>query len=218
MAQRGKAESAGSSSYQAVYRQALRYGDLEVATNSIYHILAQEGNTSTWRDTLMQVYYLRGSFVQSLLLAEELLKERSNDPTLLAIHAGSNQQLGRLKEALASYERVYALRKDITDLYQVAALQYQLSRLGECTQSIQMITGSAEADKSMVTTFFDKQQQRVPVRAAALNLQGVMMLDLNKVTEAHAFFKQAIAAFPDFALAKANLAMVEKAASGSPPK
>jgi Flp pilus assembly protein TadD len=44
------------------------------------------------------------------------------------------------------------------------------------------------------------------MKAAALNIKGIVAMDLNQESNAKNFFNQALQLFPDFALAKGNLA------------
>ena len=48
------------------------------------------------------------------------------------------------------------------------------------------------------------------MKAAALNVKGIVAMDLNQDANAKEFFNQALQLFPDFALAKGNLATLSQ--------
>lgn len=198
-----------------VYQMSLRYGDYIAATQAVYNIIAVEGETSGWKDTLNLLYFTRENYVQSLLLSNELMTKRPDDKSLMEIKAVSLESIGNAKEALEAYEKLYPLSKNINHLYQIATLQFQLARLGECSQNLQQLAQDPAADKATVVLTFNQQRQRVPIHAAALNMQGILLANNNKRDESKTYFEQAVKAFPDFALAKANL---EALAQGQTPK
>jgi hypothetical protein len=93
----------------------------------------------------------------------------------------------------------------------MATLQYQLKRYGECVASLDQIIGNENAAKQNVSIRNSNgTSQSVPMKAAALNVKGIVALDLNQDVNAKEFFNQALQLFPDFVLAKGNLAQMEQ--------
>jgi tetratricopeptide (TPR) repeat protein len=202
-----------------VYAMALKYYDLPVATTALYNAMALKPDRKDLRDSLALIYFEGERYGQAYTLGEEILKENPKRNDILEMVAVSKQSLGLVKEALADYETLYAADKQLFYLYQMATLQYQLKRFGECVASLDQIVGNdASAKQSVNIRNGNNTSQSVPMKAAALNVKGIVALELNQEANARGFFKQALDIFPDFVLAKNNLATMDakgKTASGA---
>ena len=194
-----------------VYATALKYYDLNVAISALYNAMALKPDRKDLRDSLALVYFAGERYGQSYTIGEEILKENPKRTDILEMVAVSKQSLGLIKEALADYEQLYAADKQLFYLYQMATLQYQLKRYGECVASLDQIIGNEAAAKQNVSIRNSNgTAQSVPMKAAALNVKGIVGLDLNQDVNAKEFFNQALQIYPDFALAKGNLAQMEQ--------
>lgn len=204
---------------RAVYLNALKYSDLAVAKNAVYKMIALNPTDQTLKDSLLFIYFNAGSFGQSILLCRELLAADASRSNILEIKAVSEQNLGMVKESLESYEKVFAQSKSIYHQYQIAVLQYQIKRFGECNANLSEILKNEKALTEKVTiTVTQEQSQQVILKAAALNILGVMNLEGKRDVEAKANFAEALKIQPDFALAKNNLSLVEKKSKPAAPK
>lgn len=203
--------------HKKIYSQAMQYGDLGVAINTVYTILALGGEGS-YKDTLAYLYFNAGKNVQAILVADDILAEQPNNTTMLEITAISQQNLGLVKEALANYEKLYTLSPDIYHMYSIATLQYSLKRFGECGNTIDQIIKSEDNVKPIKITNNNGQSQEVPIKAACLNMLGVMALELKQTDVAMKSFQEAIKIAPDFALANGNLAKVSEMLKEEEPK
>lgn len=202
---------------KAIYKSALRYSDLAVAKSAVYSLMALSPSDKTLRDTLLFLYFNGGSFGQSVLLSREILAEAPSNATVMEIKAVSEQNLGLIKESLESYEKLYAQTKNIYHLYQVSVLQYQLKRYGECNASIESILKDEKALTEKVSiNLGEKESQEVVLKAATLNIRGVMQLETKREAEAKASFEEALKLQPDFELAKNNLSLTQKKAQPTP--
>ena len=194
-----------------VYATALRYYDLNVAISALYNAMALKPDRKDLRDSLALVYFAGERYGQSYTIGEEILKENPKRNDILEMVAVSKQSLGLVKEALADYEQLYAADKQLFYLYQISTLQYQLKRFGECVASLEQIIGNENAAKQNVSIRNSNgTSQSVPMKAAALNVKGIVALDLNQDVNAKEFFNQALQIYPEFALAKGNLAQMEQ--------
>jgi tetratricopeptide (TPR) repeat protein len=210
-------QTAYSAHLVKVYKEGLRYGDLGVAKQAIYEIIALDPTANaSWRDSLAYIYLNGGGFAQAATLSLEQLKTKPNDKGMLAVAANALLSLGDYKQAIEYYEKSYAISKDINDLYQVANLQYVLARVSECEQTIAQVLALPEVEKAVVGVNFDRQVQNVPMKAAALNIQGAVRQQMNQPEEAKSLYEQALAIFPEFVLAKVNLEDLEKAKNAAP--
>lgn len=196
---------------KGIFKSALAYSDLDVATYALYNMLALKPEGKEYRDTLAFVYFQRGAYPQALLLGREILEANDQNNEMLELVAISEQSLGLVKESLASYEKLFARSNNVYHLYEIAALQYGLKRFGECEQTLNRVLGDEKAGEVTVSLNIDQQQrQEVPIAAAAYNMMGVMYTEMGKKNEALEAYKKAIGVSPDFVLAQKNIEVLEK--------
>ena len=208
LAQTNPANTLSNDPYEVqnrAYKAALKNYDLPSATVALYNMIALKPERTDLQDSLALVYFGSERYAQSYLVGEEILKNNPQRNDMLELVAVSKQNLGLIKEALADYEKLYSQQKALFYLYQMATLQYQLKRYGECVASLDQIIGDAKADKEKVSIRNQGGNQEVPMKAAALNVKGICAVELNQIDAAKENFKKAIELYPDFALAKGNL-------------
>ena len=192
------------------YKAALKNYDLQAATVALYTMLAIKPERTDLNDSLALVYFAGERFAQAYLIGEAILKEQPKRKDMLELVAVSKQNLGLIKESLADYETLYGIDKSVFYLYQMATLQYQLKRFGECIASLDQILANPDADKQKVSIRLQQGSQEVPMKAAAYNVKGICAMELNQPDAAKDNFTKAIGLFPDFALAKGNLEALNK--------
>lgn len=200
-----------------VYKTALKNYDLQAATIALYNMQALKPERTDLNDSLALLYFAGERYAQAYIIGEEILKTNPKRSDILELVAVSKQNLGLIKEALADYEKLYSNEKSVYYLYQTATLQYQLKRYGECVASIDQILASADADKQKVTIRLQQGSQEVPMKAAAYNVKGICATELNQEEAARQNFSKALELFPDFALAKGNLDMINKKKAETKP-
>jgi len=202
-----------------VHKLALRYNDVQVAITSLYYQLAKDTNNIVLKDSLAGLYFVGGAYVQSLLLGNEVLAKQPENRKMLELTAISEQGLGRLKESLEAYDKLYKLTRSVYHLYQIGVLQFNLQRFGECGASVSSLLADAASEKEkIVITVSNQQRQEVPLRAAALNVRGVMFRETKNLEMAKQAFEESLKLFPDFALPKGNLEDMKKPKPVVPPK
>ena len=206
-----------------VYTLALKYYDLPTATTALYNAMVLKPERKDLRDSLALIYFAGERYGQAYTLGEEILKDNPKRTDMLEMVAVSKQSLGLTKEALADYEMLYAADKQLFYLYQISTLQYQLKRYGECVASLdQIIANEASAKQSVNIRNANNTSQSVPMKAAALNVKGIVAMDLNQDANAKEFFNQAIQTYPEFVLPKGNLTALAqreaKAGGAAAPK
>ncbi|HLP20862.1 MAG TPA: hypothetical protein VK174_11205, partial [Chitinophagales bacterium] len=130
-----------------VYKTALKNYDLQAATIALYNMQALKPERTDLNDSLALLYFAGERFAQSYLIGEEIVKADPKRNDMLELVAVSKQNLGLVKEALTDYEKLYAADKSVFYLYQMATLQYQLKRYGECVASLDQIIANPDADK-----------------------------------------------------------------------
>jgi tetratricopeptide (TPR) repeat protein len=199
------------------YKQALKYYDLQAATVALYNMMAIKPERTDFNDSLALLYFAGERYAQSYLVGQEIVKNDPKRKDMLELVAVSKQNLGLVKEALADYEVLYGMDKNLFYLYQMATLQYQLKRFGECVASVDQIIQNADADKQKVNIRMQNGNLEVPMKAAAYNVKGICAVEMNQKEIARDCFKKALGVDPDFSLAKGNLEALDKP-QGEPGK
>ncbi len=201
--------------YKKVYTMALRNGDASVALNSLYFIVAVEGNKSQYKDSLAFLYFDMGSFIQCERVASEIVRdnpdsiENKQKLTMLEIMALSQASLGKTKEAISSFERLLSKTNEMYHAYRLAELQFAYKRIGEAFESISKAEKLSNSMQAPVRIDMgNKQIQEVKLEAAIQNLKGYILLQEypERKAEAITAFSKALEIQPDFILAKNNLA------------
>lgn len=194
--------------YQKTYEQALKYNDVNVAINSLQHIIAETQGTAsvTLKDTLAMLYFASKSYYQALLLSKEVYQANNTNVYALARAAECNQHLGEIKDAITDYETVTPILKNPYYYYQLAVCQYGLKRIAECEMNIKIILADSNSNKIAVSFILPNgNEQQIPVSAAILNMAGVMKMEAKNYADAKNFLESAIKLFPDFVGAQQNL-------------
>jgi tetratricopeptide (TPR) repeat protein len=202
-----------------IYQMALSFSDYEVAKNAMFSLIAKNPSRIDYLDSLARIYFSMNAYPQALAAAEIVLKNQPDNMQMLELTAICQGAMKNEKEALASYEKLYAKSKSIYHLYQIAVLQYSLQRYGECGTSVETIIADKNSATEKIQISVDEQNtQNVPLLAAAYNLRGVLAKELKENDKAKEFFNEALKAYPDFQLAKNNLEMMNKPAEDSKEK
>lgn len=196
--------------YDAMFHNALRFGDIAVATNAVYGILSLKPDSTALMDTLAALYFQRAAWPQVVLVSTHILSMNPANEGALELRAIANQSLGRAKESLEDYEGLYRKTQNPYHLYEIATLQFAMKRFGECESSAQrLVTDQEVKEKTIGITMQTGEAQEVPLRAAALNLIGVINMEQGKKDTAKTAFEAALKVFPEFVLAKNNLDALE---------
>lgn len=207
-------ESTPVSFQKGVFKQALTYSDASTAINSLHNIIALEGSTSTYKDSLAILYYKIGNYASSYLISKELLQTKPEDLQLLEIEANSLQNLGSGKEATEVFENLFAKTKNMYHGYQLANLQYSIKRLAEAKVTVEKALACEPIEKATLRTPIDKTNtQDVPLKAVVYNLKGMINFDLKDNESAKKAFEESLKIMPEYVVAKENLSYLEKETS-----
>jgi predicted negative regulator of RcsB-dependent stress response len=80
-----------------------------------------------------------------------------------------------------------------------------MKRYAEAMNSLTMLMKVAKADEKIGFAISETETQQVDMKAAALNLKGLVYLDQESKVEAKAAFNEALTIEPTFTQAKENL-------------
>lgn len=201
-----KVKSALNMSDQMAYQAALRYSDLQIAKIKLYDLMVRNPEDLRYMEALGSLYFEAGQNASAALVAMDLLKINDKNTGALEIAAYALELLGAFDRALPYYESLHLLTGDNFSLYKSAYLQYSLKRYAEALNSLTMLIKNTKVDEKIGFSISDTETQQVDMKAAALNLRGLVYLDQNSKTEAKASFNEALAIDPNFTQAKENLA------------
>lgn len=200
-----KTKSALNAADQAAYQLALRYNDRAMAKTKLYDLMVRNPEDLRYMEALASLYFDASQAASAALIALDLLEINDKNVGAKEIAAYSLEQLGALDRALPQYESLYLLTGDNFSLFKSGSLQYNLKRYAEAMNSVDMLIKNAKPDEKVGFPKEDGTTQEVSMKAAALNLKGLIYLDQNSKTEAKAAFNEAISLEPAFDQAKQNL-------------
>jgi tetratricopeptide (TPR) repeat protein len=204
-------QQSATENYLAIYNKAMNFGDFEVAKNALYNLILTNPDSINYLDSLVSLYFTIGAMPQCILAGNEYLKRDSVNMNIMEMVALANSQLKKYKETVDIYEKMYLKTGKVYYAYQLAVNQYLLKRIGECNQMLDIIIKDPKSESEKIAiTGEDNKQQQVPLKAAAMNLRGVIMKDLNMDEKAKESFEAALKLMPEFSLAKGNLATISR--------
>lgn len=194
-----------------VYQMALRYNDIAVARMKLHELIERNPTNLSYHETLVSLYFESGQYTSAAVSALDLLEK--NDQSIIGIEvaAFALEQLGAFDRALPQFERHYLLTGNLFSLYKTAYMQYSLNRQDEALNSITMIVKNPKSsDEKVGFPKADNTNQEISIKAAALNLKGMVYMYQKNKAEAIQAINQALELAPDFEIAKDNLKEAQK--------
>jgi len=192
------------------YQLGLKYGDANVARSALYSMLVMDPQNLSLLDSLAYLYYDYQRYTSCILVCMDLLKINPNHLPALEMSAISYESLGLKDKALENFESIYLKQSNIYTLYKVAALQLDLGRYLESMTNVDILLKNEEIKESKMTINTDQGTQEIAFTAAVYNLKGLIESNQEQKEAAKASFNQALSIEPGFALAKSNLAELDK--------
>jgi tetratricopeptide (TPR) repeat protein len=190
---------------QAAYQLAIRYNDLDVAKVKLYNLLLRNPSNLRYAELLASLYFDLNQLSSAALVSLDILDGNRNNKAALEIAAYSLEQLGALDRALPHFESMYLLTGDNFSLYKSGFIQYSLKRFSEALNSVNMLLKNAKPEEKIGFPKSQTETQQIDMKAAALNLKGMIYLDQGSKAEAKMAFEEALSIEPNFDLAKENL-------------
>jgi tetratricopeptide (TPR) repeat protein len=210
---------AGNDYQMEIYKKAISFGDYEVAKEALYQMMVSNPDSIKYLDSLVTLYFSIGAMPQTILSGTEYLKKDSTNMNVMEMVALANSQLKKYKETVDIYEKMYLKSGNIYYAYQLAVNQYMLKRIGECNQMLDIIIKDPKSEQEKVgITAEEGKMQQVPLKAAAMNLRGVIFQELSMTDKAKESFEGALKVMPEFVLAKGNLDNISKKSEEKKPE
>ena len=193
------------------YVTALRWNDYEVAKDALYDLIMENPQNDSLIFNLAYYYYENQNYPSSVLVSQQLLARNPKNAAALEISAVGYEYMGVPERSLQNYESLYLLTNNITTLYKMAFLQFDLKRYAECLTSIDILLTNKDLDAAKVVfNDVENKQKEYPMKVAVINLKGLAVQEhLGDKAAAKKLYEEALALAPDFVLAKQNLAKVK---------
>ena len=195
---------------QKKIKQAIAYNDLNVAASSMYSMIALEGPQSTYKDSLAYLYFNNRNYVSCFLVTSDILKNKPDNTELLEMNAISLESMGAISKAVEVYENLITKKKSNFFEYKIAGLKNALKKYDEAYVAIKNAEQMPDDGKIKVSFQVNQNyKQDVDLKAAIPYLKGIIEMNLNKNAEAKQSFEKALQLFPDFAIAKSKLTVLD---------
>ncbi len=188
-----------------VYENALMHGDVNVAVNACYEIIANDSTKTNYYDTLVYLYLNTQNQGATFLAARSSLKYTPNNDKMTKVAAEYAKKLGMLDTAIVYYKRTFVINNKLENLYDVAQAQYNMENDAGAEQTVDMIIKSENSEKEKIYIATENQEsQMISIKAAALNIKGLIAIQLGLKDNAINYFDEALKIEPSFKLANNN--------------
>jgi len=195
---------------QKKIKLALSYNDKVAAASAMFSIIAMEGEQSTYKDSLAYMYFNDAKYISSFLVTNDILKNKPDNIELLEINAISIENMGALDKAVEVYSNLLSKTKNNYHAYKLASLQVATKKFVDAYKSIKGADLLEDSGTIKVNFQVNKNyNQNVDLKAAIAYLEGIILLNMNKETDAKLSLMRAVNLFPDFVLAKSKLTTLE---------
>ena len=188
-----------------VYENALLMGDVNVAINACHGIIANDSTQTNYYDTLVYLYLNTGNQGSTYLAARRSLVYRPDNPKITKVAADYAKILGMADTAIMHYKKTFVLNNKLENLYDVAQIQYNMENDAAAEATADIIINSPNSEKEKIVIAIDKNNsQEVSAKAAALNIKGLVFMQMGQKEIALRYLNDALKIAPDFTLAKQN--------------
>ncbi|MEM6723649.1 MAG: hypothetical protein AAF598_06395 [Bacteroidota bacterium] len=197
--------NSGQRDATGAYQQAMELGDFQAASMWCYQLIHFEPQDRAWKDSLLNLLFIRRVWPVCENLSEELLSLNESDSRVLGILANAEKAQGKASEAIQHFETLVKFSDLPIYRYELASLQYELERRKECKENLEFLVNDPAAANGKIELRYGSKRQTINLKAAALNLLGILEKDYGNPEVAKGLFEQALSVSPDFELAKGNL-------------
>lgn len=192
-----------------IYTMAKKYNDPAAARMALYTLLSYNPVSVPLLDSLAYLFFEYQQYASAAISAQDAISIDPNDKFALEIAAVSFEKLGVKTRSVSYYERLYLATSDFSLLYQIAFLQYELKRHSEALNNINsMIENPKSDEQKLIFPTTDKKGQEVSLKAGAYRLKALVELEQKNPTAAKESLGKALALYPEFEIAKQELAEI----------
>lgn len=192
------------------YSIAMRWNDMDVAKDALYDVITENPQNDSLIYSLAVSYYESQKYASAVLISQDLLIRNQKNVSFLELCAASFEGLGLKDKALPNYETMYLLTNNLSALYKMAFLQYDLKRFAECKTNSDILLSKPDlANQKVVYNDAQGNPKEYPMKVSVLNLKGMVAQEEGNKVEAKKLFTEALALAADFLPAKQNLAKLK---------
>ncbi|MCB0484892.1 MAG: hypothetical protein KDC47_01730 [Flavobacteriaceae bacterium] len=200
------AQNTDTSVDKAVLKQALIYADSEIAVNSMYNIIAKEGENSTYKDSLAYLYFNSRKYSSCFMVCSDILTKDSNKQDILEMQAISLENLMALEKAAQVYAKLVTKSNNNYHAYKLANIYYVLKNYDQALMAIKKAEELKDTGEVKISYAINKNySQQVALTSAIAFTRGLIEAAQEKNDAAISSFQKAVNIQSDFALAKDNL-------------
>jgi tetratricopeptide (TPR) repeat protein len=192
--------------YKNAFETAKALRDMDNAGIALFNLYTLNPGDTVLQMDLLTYYYANKKYSEAMFLGERICKKDENNIAAFDIWTKSQEACGNFSNAVINYELLYLRTSNTYYKYLSAYCQFRLSRFIECEKYLaEVLTMSDLTNHNVVMEISDGKTQEVPLKAAVLNLFGLVKAELHNLPEATVYFKKALDVYPDFLLAQNNL-------------
>ena len=193
-----------------IFKKAQFYSDQLMIRSAIYNLIEIDPADNSLLDSLAFNYYSFRQYASCLLVTIESLKRNPNNLTMMELKGICWENLGDTSKALDSYEALFLKTNSSLTLYKIGDLQLSMNRLTEASTSIDILLGKPDTEEIQISFYqADNTTQEVSLKAAALNIKGLIAKEKGDNEEAKKQFNEALKVAPDFELVQNNIKDLE---------
>jgi tetratricopeptide (TPR) repeat protein len=183
---------------------------MEVAKDALYDVITENPQNDSLIYSLAISYYENQKYASSVLISQDLLIRDQKNLSFLELCAASFEGLGLKDKALPHYETMYLVSNNLSALYKMAFLQYDLKRFAECKTNAEILLSKPEL-VNLKVVFNDAQNnpKEYPMKVSVIHLKGMIAQDEGNKVEAKKLFSEALTMAADFLPAKQALAKLK---------
>jgi tetratricopeptide (TPR) repeat protein len=194
-----------SNQHLKVFNLTVASGDVNTAIQALNYYISEQGDNNVYVDTLAMLYMQQGAYAQCYYWADKRLKDKPADNMLLELKGVCLDKLQQPKEAIDIFEKLFATSQNPYHAYKLMELQYGIKRLAECLVTAKAAEKLTYKPEYTMTYSVGQQTGRTYLQAGVYNITALTLYDLDKKTEAKAYFEKALALDSTFLLAKQNI-------------
>lgn len=208
---RNKSEISSFNISKTKLNNAFKYKDYMTAIDALHEILASNPEKTAYKDTLLSLYVGTQQIQSATYLALEMEKEGNKTLTVLDVIANYYENSNKSEQALSYYQEINNRNENLHYLNKIAMLQFGLKKNDDCLITLNKIILDPKAEKEKTKLHLGNNKfQDVPYAAIAYNIAGLMSYQLENLEEAKQHFQSALNIFPEFEMAKTNIASLNE--------
>lgn len=194
-----------------IYSKAIAFNDPQVARMALYNLLSENPGNPSIYDSLAWLYLQYNQFVSAALVAKQSLELNNDNLFATEIVATSFDNLGVKDKAIPYYETLYLADNDLTTLYKIAFLQFEVDRFKEAVTSADIIIQNPEA--ATITFTFPTEDgvgQEILLKVCAHRIKAMIKEEEGNKEEAMQLYLETLQMHPGFQVVQKQLRELTK--------